>query len=237
MVPFVGEPRADRRIGEDRSHGELDPEHVLEASARLEVAERAEAGTRAQRRRDALVAQAAGDRRRLLGQGGIVERTKPSGDERAGTRGEAVAFVRQVVDSGAARMHRRDRILEARVVVVGDADALHQRRAGEEPPRRDAGGVEARQRPTQLGPSGADVDVGAGEALAQQAPGRIGSRGRSTRHGQRYSDGSPGGRVLKRRWTQRYCAGLRRISLSIQRFMRALSATGSSLGKSVHGGS
>ena len=49
--------------------------------------------------------------------------------------------------------------------------------------------------------------------------------------------GSPGGRVLKRLCTHRYCAGLRRISLSIQRFMRAASATGSSLGKSLHGAS
>ena len=46
-----------------------------------------------------------------------------------------------------------------------------------------------------------------------------------------YSDGSPAGRVLKRRWTQRYWAGSRRISASIQRFMRAASATASSVGK------
>jgi hypothetical protein len=52
-----------------------------------------------------------------------------------------------------------------------------------------------------------------------------------------YSGGSPGGRVLKRRCTQRYCAGLRRISPSIQRFIRAASATASSLGKPDHGSS
>ena len=50
-----------------------------------------------------------------------------------------------------------------------------------------------------------------------------------------YTDGSPVGRVLKRLCTHRYCAGMRRTSSSIQRFMRAVSASASSLGKSLHG--
>ena len=50
-----------------------------------------------------------------------------------------------------------------------------------------------------------------------------------------YRPGSPGGRVLKRLCTHRYWAGSARTSDSIQRFMAAVSACASSLGKSLHG--
>ena len=41
----------------------------------------------------------------------------------------------------------------------------------------------------------------------------------------------PAGRVLKRLCTHRYCAGFSRMRSSIQRFMRAVSASASSLGQ------
>ena len=53
---------------------------------------------------------------------------------------------------------------------------------------------------------------------------------------QSYADACPCGRVLKRLWIQRYCAGTRRICFSIRAMIRAVSAAASSLGKSDRGG-
>ena len=58
-------------------------------------------------------------------------------------------------------------------------------------------------------------------------------------HGVIFADtgeGSPGGRVLKRLWAQKYCSGCSRTRSSMKAFMRRTSASRSSVGKSSHGG-
>ena len=52
-----------------------------------------------------------------------------------------------------------------------------------------------------------------------------------------YSSGSPGGRVLNRRCTQRYCSGCARAHRSMTSLIRAASATSSPLGKFSSAGS
>ena len=191
MVPLVGEARADRAVGEHRPHRQLDPQHVLEASARLEEAERAQAGAGAHRRaRCAVSPRLRTIASACVGKRGIVERAEPAGDERAGARREAVVGVVEAVDLGGARVDRGDRILEAGVVVVGDADALHQRGAGEQPARASPAASKRAERAAQLGPAGADVAVGEREALAQQPPRRLRARRRRRRHFASGGDGA-----------------------------------------------
>lgn len=60
-------------------------------------------------------------------------------------------------------------------------------------------------------------------------------RGLKSVSGFQYTDGSPGGRVLKRLCSQKYSAGRWRTQSSRWVFMRWVSACTSSVGKSLHG--
>ena len=72
------------------------------------------------------------------------------------------------------------------------------------------------------------------------APGEAGGPARLLRgdqcRGFRYGLGSPGGRVLKRLWAQKYCSGISRTRSSMNAFMRRTSASRSSVGKFSHAG-
>jgi len=170
VPPFVDETVADVRRLQHLAHGELDPEYALEAEARDEVRQGGDAGAAAHGRRNRFVAQLAGDRLGLRSELRLVERTEPSHHKQAGARDQALARIDDPLQGGRGVADGVDRSLEAGVVVVGDADELHQRGGGDQPAGPVAARREQLERGTQVVAPLLDVGEGHAQPAIQMLP-------------------------------------------------------------------
>lgn len=213
VLPLLHQARADRGRLEHLAHRQLDPEDAFEAEPGNVVGEGGDPGATAHRRRDRLVAELARDSLGLRPEPRVVEGMEPADDERAGARQQTVAGIGHPLHGGHGFADRAGGVVEAGVVVVGDADELDQGGGGDQCPKRVAAGPEQMQRGVQFVASLLEVGERQAESAFEQPP-AVGRRrgapvaGRGDRAGAGLQGGPTVGAHRRARSRRRLCAGV-----------------------------